>query len=135
MEMTYERLSGGDLRGRTLADLLVSLDARLRVVDGDEVVIDEPGFPVVELARDLSMWLDDPDRGDFEFESMSYEGVGAIAIRRAAAGWEVSSSLVAGAVTKATEWATVARCCRHLIAKVEADLAALGLDSGAVVGR
>jgi hypothetical protein len=53
----------------------------IRVVAGDETVYGEPGFPVVELARSLLIWLGNPDRGDFEFDSMSFEEVGSIAFR------------------------------------------------------
>lgn len=56
-------------RGATRADFLVSLDAQLRVVDdGGVTVLDEPGFPVVELARSSLIWLGDSERRDFEFD-------------------------------------------------------------------
>lgn len=57
MEMTYDRLNADELHGTTRTDYLVSLDAHFRVVDGPMTVVDEPGFPVVELARSLLVWL------------------------------------------------------------------------------
>ncbi|WP_443678882.1 DUF7878 domain-containing protein [Prauserella alba] len=62
--MTYDRLNTDECRGAARVDFLVSLDARLRVVDGHVTVLDEPGFPVVELARSLLIWLGDPSRRD-----------------------------------------------------------------------
>ena len=53
------------------------------------LVYDEPAFPVVELARSLLIWLDDPERSDLEFDSMSYEEVGLVAMRGRAEGWTV----------------------------------------------
>ena len=78
MLLTYEALSRGDLRGALQADYLVALDAELRILDGPRVIWAEPGFPVVELARSLRPWLADPERQDFEFDSMAYENVGAV---------------------------------------------------------
>lgn len=65
MEMTYDRLNTDELRGSTQADYLVSLDADFRMEDGDSLVYQEPSFPIVELARSMLTWLNDPDRDDF----------------------------------------------------------------------
>lgn len=89
--MAYDRLGPSELRGATQADYLIALDADLRVVVGDKVVYEEPGFPVVELARSFKIWLAGPDRRDFVFDSMSFEEVGAVAFRQTPEGWVFSS--------------------------------------------
>lgn len=126
--MSYDHLNADELSGITQADYLIGLDANLRVVDGDVTIFDEPGFPVVELARSLRIWLETPKRGDFEFASMSFEEIGSIAFRQTAAGWRFDSAFEPDASTATTTWAAVESCCRRLIARVEADLAALGID-------
>ncbi len=133
--MTYDRLNTDELRGSTQADYLVSLDAHFRLVDGDLAFYDEPAFPVVELARSLSIWLDAPERGDFEFDSMSYEEVGSVAVRQSDAGWTFESVFAPNASTAPVDWAEVDRCCREFVSKVEADLVTLGLDPAEVIRR
>jgi hypothetical protein len=129
MEMTYDRLNTDELRGTTQTDYLVSLDAHFRVLDGQVTVYDEPGFPVVELARSLLIWLGDADRQDVEFDSMSYEEVGSVAVRREADGWIVKSVFVPGASTSPHGWAEVERGCLDFVSRVESDLLALGLEA------
>jgi hypothetical protein len=135
MEMIYDRLNSDELRGTTQADYLIAFDADLRVVAGNETVYDEPSFPVVELARSLLIWLGNPDRGDFEFDSMSFEDVGSIAFRQTPAGWAFGAAFDPGASTAPIDWTEVVSCCRHLISRVEVDLAALGLDPAEVLRR
>lgn len=135
MEMTYDHLNTGELRGATQADYLIVFDAALRVVIGDETVYAEPGFPVVELARSLRIWLGNPVRGDFEFDSMSIEEVGSVAFRKSPSGWTFSSVFQAGASTTPVDWAEIEQCCRRLVSRVEADLTALGLDPDEVLKR
>lgn len=133
--MTYDRLNTDELRGSTQADYLVALDAHFRLVDGDLIIYDEPAFPVVELARSLSIWLDALERGDFEFDSMSYEQVGSVAVRQSDTGWTFESIFAANTSATAFDWTEVDRCCREFVTKVEADLAALGLDPAEVIRR
>lgn len=135
MEMTYDRLNTDELQGNTQADYLVAFDARFRIVDGLITVFEEPGFPVVELARSLLIWLDDPARKDFEFDSMSYEEVGSVAVRRQVGGWVVESDFDPGSTTSPLEWAEVERGCRGLVSRVESDLLALGLNPSEVLRR
>lgn len=73
MLMTYDQLSADELRGTTQTDYLIALDAHFYLTVDDTPLYDEPGFPVVELARGLARWLSDRGRGDLEFDSMSYE--------------------------------------------------------------
>jgi hypothetical protein len=135
MEMTYDRLNADDLMGATRTDYLVAIDAQFRLVDGDVTIYDEPAFPVVELARSLLIWLEDPGREDFEFDSMSYEEVGSVAIRQVATGWEFGSIFASGTVATPVEWAEVVRCCGNFIARVRVDLVTLGLDPDKVLRR
>jgi hypothetical protein len=72
VEMTYENLSADDLRGSTLADYLIAIDADFQLLDGVDVVYEEPYFPVVELAQAMAPWVEAGDRDvdDFVFESL-----------------------------------------------------------------
>lgn len=135
MEMSYDRLDAADLRGSMQSDYLVALDARFRLADGGVVICDELGFPVVELARSLFLWLADPEREDFEFDSMSYEEAGALVLRRRTGGWTAESAFAPGGSTSTVGWAEVERCCGELIARVERDLLALGVDPRPVIRR
>jgi hypothetical protein len=132
--ITYNELNSTDLRGTTPADYLVSLEATLCVSVGGVAVYEEPAFPVAELARSLKTWLADPDRGDFEFESMSFEEVGAVAIRRSQSGWLVSSVFAPSSSSSPLEWVVVRRSVLSFIRRVEDDLVALGVDPVEVLG-
>lgn len=133
MEMSYDRLKTDELRGSTQADYLIAIDADFRVLAGGEIVFSEPSFPVVELARSLLIWLGNSDRGDFEFDSMSFEEVGSIAFRLAPAGWTFGSVFRPSASTVPLSWAEIDSCCRRFIARVKVDLVALSLDPGEVL--
>ena len=128
MEMTYDQLNSEELRGATQADYLVALDAHFRLVDGDVTICDEPGFPVVELARSLLIWLREVDLGDFVFDSMSYEEPGSLTIRQVSSGWTIGSALAPKAAAAPVDRAEIDRCCHSFVAKVEADLERLGLN-------
>ncbi|WP_203338448.1 DUF7878 domain-containing protein [Nocardioides limicola] len=135
MDLTYDHLSTDELRGTTQTDYLVALDAHFRIRDDDVTIYDEPGFPVVELARSLLIWLRDPDPGDFDFDSMSYEESGALAIRRSPSGWTFGSVFAPDAAARPVDRAEVDRCCQRFVAQVEEDLANLGLDPDEVIRR
>lgn len=135
MDMTYYSLDTSELQGSTQADYLIAFDADLQVVAGQETVHEELGFPVVELARSLRIWLAEPNRGDFEFDSMSFEAVGSVAFRHTAAGWTFGSVFNPGGPPVALDWGDVESCCRRLISQVEEDLARLGLDPEDVLKR
>lgn len=135
MELFYGQLRTDELRGTAQADYLIALDACLRLTDGGVTVVEEPGFPVVELARSLLAWLGDSAEGDFEFESMSYEESGTIRIQKTSAGWAFSSVFATGRTTEPTDRSSVEGCCRRLIARVESDLEELGVDPADVLRR
>jgi hypothetical protein len=110
MDLVYDQLSSEDLHGTTQADYLISLDANFRIEDGETVVYEEPSFPVVELARALLTWLNDPERGDFEFSSMSFEEVGSVTVRRTPSGWMFGSVFARGTSSASADWPGVQRC-------------------------
>ena len=131
--MTYARLDASELQGATQADYVVSLEADLRILDDTRCIYDEPSFPVVELARSLAKWLEQPDRPDFAFDSMSFEEVGAIVVRRADAGWIFSSVFKPNLESSPVDWAEVERSIGSFVARVDADLRALGVDPDEVI--
>ena len=133
--MTYAQLSTDEVQSTTRADYLVSIEGDLQITDDGDDVCDEPSFPVVELARSLLMWLAEPDRADFEFDSMSFEEVGAVAIRRSDGGWVFSSVFSPDAASAPVDWVEVERCIRSFIAQVEDDLRGLGVDPAGVIRR
>lgn len=131
--MTYDRLSADELQGDTQADYLIALEADLRVIHRGVTIFVEPRFPVVELARSLSLWIREAEKGDFEFRSMSFEEIGVVAFRREPQGWRFESAFQPGTSTPTVDWAEVDSCCRRLIARVEFDLTDLGLDPAEVL--
>lgn len=76
MLLRYSRLCLGEIQRATQADILVGVDADFRLLEGDLVVYEEPAFPVAELAWSLLRWVQEPHRGDFVFDSMSFEELG-----------------------------------------------------------
>lgn len=78
MRLSYANLDSDNIGGTSQADYLVGLDADLTVSEGLALLYREPAFPVVELARSLFLWLNDANRDDFIFDSMSFEEVGAV---------------------------------------------------------
>ncbi|WP_174257693.1 hypothetical protein [Phytoactinopolyspora alkaliphila] len=135
MLMTYDHFNTDELRGTSQADYLISIDADFRIQDGDTLVYKEPSFPIVELARSLLIWMNNPDRGDFAFDSMAFEEVGSVQVRQALAGWTFSSVFAPRSPSAPVEWSEVERCVRDFVAQVERDLAAFGLDPDEVIRR
>jgi hypothetical protein len=131
----YDQWRTDELRGTTQADYVIALDARLRLTDGGVPLLEEPGFPVVELARSLLAWLEGSAGGDFEFESMSCEESGAIRIQQTGAGWVFGSVFAPGLTTAPTDRSGVEERCRRLVAMVESDLEELGVDPAEVLRR
>lgn len=133
MLLTYDSMNLDELRGSTPADYLVSVDAGFRIVDRDDVVYEEPHFPVLELARSLLRWLEDPDRDDFVFDSMSFEELGAVYIRRTKSGWKFGSLFAAASSSSEIEWSDVERGIAAFVAGLEQELIALGVDPAPVL--
>ncbi|HVK26560.1 MAG TPA: hypothetical protein VM677_34865 [Actinokineospora sp.] len=134
MLMTYDHLNSDELRGTTQADYLVALDADFRMEENNGVLIyRESAFPVVEFARHLLIWLNDPNRGDFEFNSMSFEEPASVALRHTKSGWTFTSIFAPGRSSVPVGWTEVERCSRAFVSRVERDLVALGLEPGALL--
>ncbi|MFE9812033.1 hypothetical protein [Streptomyces sp. NPDC005548] len=140
---SYQNAGAPDLHRRgmrpataSLEALLVDIEADLVIRDGDGVVWSEMMFPVAELARALADWVYQPDgeRGDFEFESMSYSEVGAVRIEESAGGWRVGSVFLTDTDTWASPvgWHSLVAEIRHFVAAVREDVADIGVDPGLV---
>ncbi|MCT9871968.1 DUF7878 domain-containing protein [Paenarthrobacter aurescens] len=133
MRMTYTKLDADNIGGTSQADYLVGLDADFTVSEGSVQLYRELAFPVVELARSLFVWLSANSRGDFVFDSMSLEEVGAISLRRTSSGWLMESVFSPGVVSNPLDWADVERGCRDFLDQIEFDLLSMGLDPADVI--
>ncbi|WP_237715839.1 hypothetical protein [Arthrobacter sp. M2012083] len=114
---------------------MVGLDAELTVSEGPALLYRELAFPVVELARSLLLWLNDANRGDFMFDSMSFEEVGAVSLTRGSSGWLVESVFSPDVVSNPLDWAEVESGCKEFISQIEFDLLSLGLDPSELIHR
>ena len=134
MLITYEDLDSQEVHGKALVDYLVSVEATLLISVDAVVIYQESNFPVVELARSLRTWLSDPDRGDFEFDSMSFEEVGSVFIRKAGPRWVVGSVFLPSVLSSPLLWAEIQRSVAAFVRMVEGGLAGLGVDPREVLG-
>ncbi len=132
MLLTYGALDTTELGPVTQADLLVRVDSELEVFDDDRLLWSEPGFPVAELARTLAAWIEQGERSDFAFDSMSYEEVGTLTIRDVGERWVFGSVFEASTESRPVPWAEVERCCTSFVDHVAADLVACGIDPALV---
>ncbi|MEU3901295.1 hypothetical protein [Streptomyces sp. NPDC045251] len=128
--MLYREINASDLRGSTVADYLVNIEATFEVVDGREVIYSEPFFPVAELARELARWvsLGEVRAPDFFFSSLSFEESGAVRILRSQSGWTVGSMFTPEAKTAPVSWNGLAACIDEFIATVRRDVIELGFS-------
>lgn len=138
---SYQNAGAPDLDKRgmppataSLDVLLVDIEGDLVIRDGDCVVWSEIMFPVAELARALADWVHEPDgeRGDFEFESMSYSEVGAVRIEESGGGWRVGSVFLPDAWTSPVGWHSLVAEIRRFVAAVRQDVADIGVDPGLI---
>jgi hypothetical protein len=102
-----------DLRGSTLADYLIAIDADLEIREDGRIIYAEPTFPVVELARSLASWIAIGERENFVFESLSFEESGVVTIARARDGWCLSSVFTPDVVSSEIDDSELASS-RHL---------------------
>ncbi len=135
MRMTYANLDADNIGGTSQADYLVGLDALFTVWEGSVLLYREQAFPVVELARSLFLWLNATPRGDFVFDSMSFEEVGAVSLTRGTSGWLLESVFSPGVVSNPLDWADVERGCMEFLDQIEFDLLSLGIDPADVIHR
>jgi hypothetical protein len=117
-----------------LGVLLVDIEADLVLrVDG-RVVFAEGAFPVAELARALAHWLHRPDgeRGDFVFDSMSYQDAGEVRIVEFPEGWRIGSASEPGAWSPPIPWAVLAVAAGQYVSAVRGEVAAMGVRAGVI---
>ncbi|NKY39881.1 hypothetical protein [Cellulomonas septica] len=134
MRLEYRDLSFDDLQGDLVADYLVAVDAHLFVTDGDRVVYDEPYFPVVELARALAAWAEDPARDDFRFVTLSSDVIGLVTIEREGTAWSVYSVNDPSRRSSPAADDEVVMWVREFVDRVRGDLYARGVDADHVLG-
>ncbi|MGW4195578.1 DUF7878 domain-containing protein [Streptomyces sp. NPDC005004] len=141
VEFTYRNLGARDLSRRGLTPrsapahiLLVDLEADFVVRDGGRVVLEEGLFPVAELARELVGWRRGADakRGDFAFDSMSYDEVGAVRIVRADGGWRVGGVHDPQVWSAPVAWDVLDTAVREFVDGVREDVAAMGVGPGLI---
>lgn len=133
MIMTYSNLNSGDLRGLTVADYLISIEADFQICDGSLVVYEEPFFPVVELARSLHIWVLRGEGRDFVLDSLSFEEPGAVTIVRGDSGWVFGSMFTPEVSSSEVGWSEVQECIVEFETRVWTDLAALGIEMDRVL--
>ncbi|OEV10576.1 hypothetical protein [Streptomyces nanshensis] len=136
MRWNYMNFSVADLRGDTLADYLVNVEADFEIVEAGNEVYAEPAFPVAELARELSRWISVSEREptDFCFASLSFEDPGAVRILRGAEGWLVGSALTPGELSSPQQWQELTEGIIEFIGHVRRDLEQVGIDTAFVLG-
>ena len=127
MEIRYGEVDVTDLRGLTLADVLINVEADLEMWDGDRLIYSERSFPIVELARALCCWSRADSADDFEFSSFSFEEPGVIEIHNASKGWYVTSIFTPTIRSRIVQWNDVRDMISGFVENVESDLERLGL--------
>ena len=144
VKFAYENMGAPDLERRGLrpetaptAVLLVDIEADLTIRDGDRVVMAEGLFPVAELARALVGWLGRSagERGDFEFDSMSYADVGEVRISGipgSSEGWRVGSVSEPDSWTAPVGWEALVAEIERFVTAVREDVVALGAEPGLI---
>jgi len=130
MRLLYRDTNATDLRGSTIADYLVNIEAFFEVVDGREVIYSEPYFPVVELARELAHWLPlgESRAPDFHLSSLSFEDPGAVMILRGESGWRVGSMFTPEVKSAPIPWDRLAVCIGDFISDARRDVLGLGIS-------
>jgi hypothetical protein len=133
MQMSYTNFDDGDLRGDTLADYLIAIDADFEIRDGDRIIYDEPEFPVVELARSLSSWMASNEYDDFAFDSLSSDESGLVTITRGATGWRLSSVFTPELVSSEMNLSELEACIQGFVDHVATDLTGRGHDADRIL--
>ena len=131
MRFVYRNLNADDLRGSSVAELLVNVEANLQIIDDGRVIYEERAFPVLELARELVGWTQSAcaEERDFEFVSLSFEETGAVRIRRSSEGWLVGSVFEPELVSRPIRWKELSEAVNSLAANLRRDLGQLGIGA------
>lgn len=95
----------------------------------------EPHVTVAELACALDRWLQEPDRGDFRFDSLDCEDVGYVTIAREGDGWVAYSVWQPDVRTRPVPTGVMEGAVRDFVRAVEQDRVAEGLDADRILGR
>jgi hypothetical protein len=127
MEIRYGTVDVTDLRGLTLADVLINVEADLEAWDGDRLIYSERSFPIVELARALGCWIHADSAYDFEFSSLSFEESGVIEIHNTSKGWYVTSIFTPTVRSRIMQLDDVRDMIAGFVENVKSDLEWLGL--------
>ncbi|WP_121716568.1 hypothetical protein [Streptomyces sp. E5N91] len=130
MKILYDAINANDLRGSTITDHLVNIEASIEVVDGRGVIYEEPYFPVAELARELARWvsLGEKQAPNFLFASLSFEEPGAVQILDSGSGWTVGSMFTPELKSSPVSWGEVAACIDAFVSNVRRDVLELGIS-------
>lgn len=91
VEFKFFDLSTTQIPERSEVGYLIGVEASLVISDHGFVILNEPTFPVLELAWSLGHWTASSPLHDFEFESLDYEEIGVVSIRSHNNKWVVSS--------------------------------------------
>ncbi|TQL04602.1 hypothetical protein [Cellulomonas sp. SLBN-39] len=122
--------AGGD----TLADHLVALEGNFVLTVDGAVIYQDDLFPIAELARCLTLWLDAAGGDDFAFDSMSVEEVGALYAWREHDGLLVGSTLAPEHGASLVSEEEFVRAARSFISAVRARLVEMRLDTDMILG-
>ncbi|MFD7454129.1 hypothetical protein [Kitasatospora sp. NPDC059827] len=116
--------------------LLVDIEADLVISDASLTVWSEDKFPVAELARALSLWLRLPDgeRGNFTFDSMSYEVPGAVQIMATDEVWRVGSVFAPDTWSSPAAWVSLVPDLVAFVEAVRGKVTALGIEPDFIPG-
>lgn len=117
----------------TLADHLVALEGYFVLTVDGAVIYQDDLFPIAELARRLTLWLDAAGGDDFEFDSMSIEEVGALYARRERDGLLVGSALAPEHGASLVSEDEFVRAARSFISAVRARLLEMRLDADMIL--
>jgi hypothetical protein len=102
-------------------DLLLGVEATLRLAVNGRLVYSEPMFPVVELRQALMSWLrGGGGGGDFEFISMESDESGLLWFRRQPSGrWRAGSIHQDDIGVSESDWREVVAGCERFIEAVD----------------
>ncbi|BAJ27802.1 MULTISPECIES: hypothetical protein [Kitasatospora] len=130
MRIDYHGINAADLRGSTIADYLVNIEADFELSDEAGVIYSEFAFPIAELARELARWIAQGEdvATDFSFSSLSFPEPGSVTITRSGSGWTAGSMFADDRTPAPVPWAVLARGIEGFVEDVRKDVAALGID-------
>ncbi|UVS80891.1 hypothetical protein [Actinokineospora sp. UTMC 2448] len=142
MRFEYENLNADDLRGATVLEYLVNVEADVRLLDdAGEVLYSESDFPVLELACHLlAWWQDGAERGPFTLDDTmvgsSFSEPGVIRFDPVDGGqWLFSSVFHPDRSGYRVTAAEMAAAVSEFAERLRADLPALRLDPALVAAE